>query len=105
MSRTRWEGVIEEARSRFGSEPFTVLELVDVLRPYVNPMEAARKADRLRVPAKPPEYETRRKDEVSVGLSLMARQMLTNRVRSGGVESLGGGVYRFGRTSTLGTGR
>ena len=93
-----WEPVFNDARERFGSEPFTVPEFVEVLRPYVNPMEAARRSDRLRVPDRPQAYESRRKDDVAAGMAHMARQMLSNRTKSGAVERLGGGVYRLNRS-------
>lgn len=92
---SRWERVVNDARARFGVEPFTTAEFVEVLRPHVNPMEAARKSDLIRVPHKPDRYESRRKDEVSVGLTKMAAEMLYNRRKSGKVVLLGDGVFRF----------
>ena len=79
----------------FGSGPFTTAQFVDVLRPHVNPMEAARQSDSNRVAHRPDAYESRRKDEVTVGLRKMAVQMLHNRAKSGRVVVVGGGVYRF----------
>ena len=97
-----WERVVDEARSRFGAEPFTTAQFVEVLRPHVNPMEAARTSDLTRVPSKPDEYESRRKDEVSVGLTRMANQILHNRRKSGKVVLLGGGVFRFSNEEEYG---
>lgn len=99
MTRS-WEPVFNDARERFGSDPFTVLELVEVLRPYVNPMEAARLADRRRLSERPQAYESRRKDEVAVGMRSMAAQLLNNRIKSGAVERLEVGVYRLGRVDS-----
>jgi hypothetical protein len=91
----RWDGVFTDAYHRFGSDEFTVSEFMEVLRPHVNPMEAAREADRVRVSHRPDVYETRRKDDVTVGLRVMAQRMLRNRLRSGSVKSVDRGVFKL----------
>jgi hypothetical protein len=95
--RGRWTPVIAEARRRFGHCTFTNADLAEVIREFVSPMEAVRAVDKWRVSRVDGRYETRRKDDATVGLRFMART-LTSNYRKGmnpPIEQVERGVYRF----------
>jgi hypothetical protein len=99
---SRWAEPVERAREQFGTEPFTIAEFAEVLRPFANPMEMARLADRQRASWRErfghggPEHFARRDDDVTVGLRAKAAGIIRIRWQRGsGVERVDAGVYRF----------
>lgn len=84
-------------------QTFTVVEAAEVIRPHVNPMVALRKSQIGRKTegraTSWETYETRRLDDVTAGLRIIARMVIYNRLGRNGcrplVERVGDGRYRL----------
>lgn len=82
---------------------FTTAEAAEVLRPHINPMVALRKVQtRRRTEGRVTSwetYETRRLDDVTVGLRCIASELVSNRTGKNGCSPLvvrvGPGQYRL----------
>lgn len=85
---------------RFGTHAeFTISDVVDVMRGHINPMAAARRAANSRRYEFNPAYESRKADDVEVGLRAIAQSYVNNR-RShrdtvARIARQRRGVYRF----------
>jgi hypothetical protein len=95
--RGHWNEVMDRVRLEYGAGHFTTAQVAELMRAYVNPMEAARRSDQLRSYKRHEVYESRMKDAVSVGLRSMAAQLLWNRAQSGAVVRVGEATFRFAR--------
>lgn len=77
-----------------GRESFTRCDVVEVLRPYANPMEMARLAYRYRKSG-PGDRHPGCLDDIEEGLRQKAYDLITSLCKNGTIVRLGGGVYRY----------
>jgi hypothetical protein len=93
--RGHWDKVMNRVKQEYGVGTFTTAEVAELMRGYVNPMEASRYADQRRTYSQRCLYESRMKDPVTVGLRLMAASLLYNRAHTGSIERVGKAAFRF----------